>query len=358
MVQDWEINFLMIFVMPMFFYTLSMYPVQQTKMGKNTKGYNPINDIEWLDSEIRAWIFKNLWKKWGGIVRRHTATKSTAVNTFSLQLSGYGSRQSQVQEALDRMGVKEPAEIDKWDEAKVKLLVETFVRVRFPTIFVLNKIDHPDADSNIMKICEKYGEDHVVLSSALSECFLRKMVNGKYIRYTPGDAVFTTAKDEEEYPPDDPNLPKLKLMDGKLEEKVEKIRDLVLFRYGSTGIQEAIKKAVEVKGYTPLYPVKNIKNFTSSERGRGVFRDCILIPPGTTVKESAALTHPDLGKYFAYAEGISGKRIAEDEIVTLENNILKFVTSHTEDIKLGGDKKKNTQPTTKSKPKEPETKNN
>jgi ribosome-binding ATPase YchF (GTP1/OBG family) len=44
---------------------------------------------------------------------------------------------------------------------------------------------------------------------------------------------------------------------------LEKIRDLVLFRYGATGVQDAIKKAVEVKGYIPVYPVRNLNKFTS-----------------------------------------------------------------------------------------------
>lgn len=45
--------------------------------------------------------------------------------------------------------------------------------------------------------------------------------------------------------------------------RLEKIRDLVLFRYGATGVQDAIKKAVEIKGYIPVYPVKNLNKFTS-----------------------------------------------------------------------------------------------
>lgn len=41
--------------------------------GKETVGYDPINDIDWLTSEIHEWIYGNLKKKWGGIVRRHIA---------------------------------------------------------------------------------------------------------------------------------------------------------------------------------------------------------------------------------------------------------------------------------------------
>lgn len=37
----------------------------------------------------------------------------------------------------------------------------------------------------------------------------------------------------------------------------------MLFRYGATGVQDAIKKAVAVKGYIPVYPVRNLHKFTS-----------------------------------------------------------------------------------------------
>jgi len=42
--------------------------------GESAKGYNPINDIQWLQDEIVQWIFNNVWKKWGSIIRRHLAT--------------------------------------------------------------------------------------------------------------------------------------------------------------------------------------------------------------------------------------------------------------------------------------------
>jgi ribosome-binding ATPase YchF (GTP1/OBG family) len=42
--------------------------------GKETVGYDPINDLDWLKSEIHTWILNNLKKRWDSIVRRHVAT--------------------------------------------------------------------------------------------------------------------------------------------------------------------------------------------------------------------------------------------------------------------------------------------
>jgi hypothetical protein len=63
-------------------------------------GYDPINDAEWLHGEIHAWVFNNLWRRWTSVVRRHTATKSSAASTLLGQLSGYG--------AWDGAGSREP----------------------------------------------------------------------------------------------------------------------------------------------------------------------------------------------------------------------------------------------------------
>jgi ribosome-binding ATPase YchF (GTP1/OBG family) len=95
----------------------------------------------------------------------------------------------------------------------------------------------------------------VVLSSALAEIFLRKMQKDGFIKYIEGSDTITTAED-------DPSL-NLKPLDEKTKARLEKVKDLVLFRYGSTGIQDAISKAVETKELIPVYPVKSIHNFTS-----------------------------------------------------------------------------------------------
>lgn len=91
----------------------------------------------------------------------------------------------------------------------------------------------------------------------------------------------------------------MKPLDEKTKNRLEKIRDLVLFRYGSTGtdspslslllspplsspllfltvflchtgVQQAIKKAVDCRNLVPVYPVRNLHNFTCD----GYVLDC------------------------------------------------------------------------------------
>jgi len=287
--------------------------------GKVTQGYDPINDIDWLRSEIHSWITNNLLKKWPNIVRRHVATKSTAIETLQTQFSGYGSTSAVVAKFMDKLGIKDP--LETWDDDMVRKVVNGFMDERFPTVVALNKIDMADADKNITKIMRKYDPNTLVLTSALAEAFLREMHKKRYINYQEGTDIVDT---KEDLPDSD-----LKPMDEKLKSRVEKVQDLVLYRYGSTGVHDVLRRAVEMLGVIPAYPVKSLANFSSGtgiNKG-GAFRDCILIWPGTTVREFAKIVHPEIDKYYLYAETVGGIKLAEDAIITEQNNIISFKTS-------------------------------
>jgi ribosome-binding ATPase YchF (GTP1/OBG family) len=71
-------------------------------------------------------------------------TEANPVDTLQGQFSGYGSTSTIVARVLDKLALKEP--LEEWSDDTVKLMVETFIDEKFPTVFALNKIDHPDAD--------------------------------------------------------------------------------------------------------------------------------------------------------------------------------------------------------------------
>lgn len=171
--------------------------------GKVTVGYDPINDIDWLRSEIHSWVLNNLIKKWDNIVRRHVATKSPIVETLQAQFSGYGTNRIIMNQILDKFANKDP--LQKWDGKTLFKLVDTFLDVRFPTVVALNKIDLPESDKNIDKIMRKYDQDKIVLTSALVETFLKKLHKQRLIKYQEGSDFFQTAEDlpEELIPMDE-----------------------------------------------------------------------------------------------------------------------------------------------------------
>lgn len=280
--------------------------------GKNTRGYDPLNDIEWLQDEIRLWIEGNLKKRWGSIVRRHTATKSNVVDTLQGQFGGYGSQATMIQRALDRIQDLPP--LQDWDDSWITKVVKSFMEEKFPTVLALNKIDHPDADKNVSKIMLKYPDTKAVLTSAITEIFLRKLNKQKFIHYEEGTEFVDTFEDDPE---------NLKPVDEKVLERIENIRDLVLYRFGSTGVVQVLQAATGVLNLMPIYTVKNIQTFTGGN-GVNVFRDCFLVKKGTPVGK---VTKYIMGTEVTIAaiETVGGVRVSEDSLVEPgKNDILSF----------------------------------
>lgn len=279
--------------------------------GKNTRGYDPLYDIEWLQDEIRLWIEGNLEKRWGSIVRRHTATKSSAVDTLQAQFGGYGSHAPMVQRALHRIRGLPP--LEQWDKEWITKVVRSFMIEKFPTVLALNKIDHPDADKNVSKIMLKYPETKAVLASAVTEVFLRKLKKQGFVHYEEGTEFVDTFEDD----PDG-----LKPLDDKLLQRIENIRDLVLYRFGSTGVVQVLQAAAGVLDLVPVYTVRNIHTFTGGH-GENVFRDCFLIKRGTPVGKVARYVMGEVT--IAAVETVGGVRVSEDDVVDAgKNDVLSF----------------------------------
>jgi len=106
--------------------------------------------------------------------------------------------------------------------------------------------------------------------------------------------------------------------------RVENVRDLVLYRFGSTGVVQVLQAAAEVLELVPVYPVKNIHNYGSAD---AVFRDCVLLRRGTTVGEAARIIMGTVP--LAAIEGVGGIKVAEDQPIDIgKNDILSFRVGH------------------------------
>lgn len=255
----------------------------------------------------------------GSIKRRHTAIKATAVDTLQAQLSGYGSTSTVIARTLDRLALKEP--LQDWTPSTITTVVEAFVDEKFPTVLALNKIDHADADQNIAKIAKAQPPQSIVLCSAISEVFLRRLEKQGYVRYQPGTEFVDTYEDLVELGEADGG--NLKPLDEKLKTRIENLRDLVLYRFGSTGVHQVLSRAAEVLGLVPVFPVRNIHTFSAGEREGGVFRDCVLVKKGSTVGDVYRKVMGDAP--MAYVETVGGVRVGEGDLVERgKNDILSF----------------------------------
>jgi ribosome-binding ATPase len=104
---------------------------------------------------------------------------------------------------------------------------------------------------------------------------------------------------------------------------------MVLYRFGSTGVVQLLTRASELLGLVPVFPVRNIHNFTSGSTAataagqHPVFRDCVLVKKGSTVLDVYRKVMGDAP--LAYVETASGIRVSEEDVVKVgKNDILSF----------------------------------
>lgn len=239
--------------------------------------------------------------------------EANPVNTLQFQFSGYGSTPQTVARTLDRLKLKEP--LEHWSPETISSVVNAFADEKFPTVFALNKIDHLDADKNISKIAKIQDPQSIVLCSAIAEVFLRKLAKQGFIRYVEGSEVIDTREDLLEM--GEPDGGGLKELDEKLKTRIENLRDMVLYRFGSTGVVQVLSRAAELLGLVPIFPVKNI-HFGAGAGNNAVFRDCVLVKRGTTVRDCARKIMGDAP--LTYVEGAGGVRVSEDEVVEVGKN--------------------------------------
>lgn len=216
---------------------------------------------------------------------------------------------------MDRLALKEP--LESWSDETIDRVVNAFTDEKFPTVIALNKIDHPDSDANIARIAKMQDPNTIVLCSAVSEIFLRKLAKQGYIRYTEGSEFVDTREDL--IADGDPEGGGLKELDEKNKARIENLKDMVLYRFGSTGVVQVLAKAAEILGLVPVFPVRNTASFSSGAAdSKQVFRDCVLVKKNSTVADVARKVMGDAP--IAYIEGVGGLRVAEDDPVAVGKN--------------------------------------
>ncbi|EEA06331.1 uncharacterized protein CMU_008220 [Cryptosporidium muris RN66] len=321
--------------------------------GEETLQYDPIKDHDWLCTELEMWIFNNIYTSWSAIIRKQKMGNISIFKILQSQFSGYGSNEAIITKLLDLMKLRDTTDLSLWCKEDIIFLVKIFIQVRFPFVLVLNKADkvNKNTSNNIIRIHEKYGDScKIVVASSLAECFLKKMVKQSYIRYIEDDnddsfsnkVTFVTSNDSGKLYNKDDEKP-LKELDDKLKNRLENIKDMVLFRYGVTGIKEAINAAVELLDIIPVYPVRNIRYFTTNSNMKGVqasgsygnivgssniaLQDCLLVKNGTTVRQLAKILGHDIDKNYLYAETIGCVKVADDQPLSNNLNIVKIITT-------------------------------
>lgn len=117
------------------------------------------------------------------------------------------------------------------------------------------------------------------------------------------------------------------VLDEKQKKQLDQIRDLILFRFGSTGVVSAINAAVRNAKVIPVYLVNSIHNF-GAKVGDGCFKDVMVVREGSTFGDVADMISGNEIDFVECAQ--TGQRVGEDTVITSSNNVARFVFKNAE----------------------------
>lgn len=271
--------------------------------------HDPLRDVRFLEEEIELWflsIFKRGWEK---VARRVQYEGREFMHYFSRSYSGIGIREAEISAALKAAGV-DPRRPGEWREEELAGFARALRISSKPMIIAANKSDVEAARENIKRL-RKELDVPVIPTSSMGEYVLRKLAGEGVIEYIPGDGEFKVIKEEK--------------LNHRHRRALEIIRENVLSRFGSTGVQQCINTAVfEVLKRVVVYPVEDEGKYADKE-GR-VLPDAYLMEPWATPRDLAYKIHTEIGEGFIGAlDARSKKKIKSDK--ELQNGeVIKILT--------------------------------
>ena len=116
-------------------------------------------------------------------------------------------------------------------------------------------------------------------------------------------------------------------LSSKEKEILKRIKEEILDVFGSTGIQDALNKAIfDVLDYIYVYPVQDQNKLTDHD-GR-VLPDVFLVKKGTKLIDFVAeKIHTDLAKNFIYGINVKTKRRLGEDYELEPDDVIKIVSA-------------------------------
>lgn len=268
--------------------------------GNVTEGFDPEFDIRFLEEEIDAWFYGILKRNWAKISGKIKYDHKDLLKELTDQLSGLEVDEGDVKEAILKAGLEGKTD---WSDVDLRNFSASLRKVSKPIILSGNKVDLDKG--NFSRLA---GEYSITPTCAEAELGLRRAVASDLIRYIPGDSDFQVLKEVNE----------------KQKHALDFIRDNILKRFGSTGVQECLNTAVfDVLKQIVVYPVENENKLTDSKGN--VLPDAYLISEGSTALDLAYKVHTDIGDKFIGAIDCRTKKKIGREHVLRDGDVIKIL---------------------------------
>ncbi len=259
-----------------------------TDAGGNEGQGNPIEDVKMLENELNKWYLSIINRTWEKLARTISSTKQDFSVAIAKQLSGLGVKEDDVKEAVLKLKL-DTSSLTGWSSEDLMNFARVLRHITKPMIIAANKADKQGSEENLNKLKEEFSDLLIIPASADAELSLRQAANAGMIEYIPGSSNFTINEDK---------------VNDKQKEALNSIQKNVLDRFGSTGVQEILDKAIfELLKYIAIFPAGS----KLADAKGNVLPDCFLLPKGSTALDFAYFLHTDIGDKFVKAIDVRTK---------------------------------------------------
>jgi ribosome-binding ATPase len=270
--------------------------------------HDPTADVEMVETELELWVLGIIKKDWEKACRLAENSGSSIVPHLAQRLSGLSVDEAGLEETLLHLHLKaeRPGE---WKDGDLNALVSELRKRNLPSLIAANKADLPTSSGNIERL-KKEGR-LVIPCAAEAELLLRKAAEQHVVKYTPGGESFSVIKEG--------------LTPAQVR-ALQLVKERVLDKYGSTGVQQAIDQAyMGLLKAVVVYPVEDETKL--SDKNGNVLPDAHVMKGGSRAIDLARKIHSDLAQGFLYAiDARTGMRLSEDYVLK-NRDIVKIVSS-------------------------------
>jgi len=277
-------------------------------------GSNPLEEYEFLTTELDAWISGILSNGWERGARRVQAEGERGLNDFILdRLTGIGANERHVSVGISSVNEKNPdAGMPwTWTQNEITTLASAIRTQLFPIFVAANKADKasPDSWTELKNLISEFG-GIVVPTSAEAELVLRRASSAGLIENTPGDFEFQISESGE----------------ANLSEKQREALEAISSSLGDWeggGLLGLLGEVVfTILERRVAYPVQDETHWADGD-GK-ILPDALLVPSGTTAKGLAFLVHTDLGQGFIKAVDARTGRVIGSDYEVMDNDVIRI----------------------------------
>jgi len=274
-----------------------------------TGTYDPAEDVKFLELELDLWYYGILKKGWEKFARQVMQEKMDIQIALAKQLSGLNVTEEYVIETINSLGLNKDSP-GKWSDEDLKNIAGELRTKTKPMIIACNKIDIPSANENFERLKKEFPDHLLIKCSSESELALREAAKHNLIDYLPGEDTFKIIEENK--------------LNDKQKNALIFIRENLLDKYGVTGVQGVLDKAVfDLLGYIAIFP--GGVNKLEDQYGN-TLPDCFLMPAGTTALDFAFRLHTDFGNKFIRAIDVKTKRTIGKDHQLKHRDVIEIIS--------------------------------